>query len=191
MIDLSDTDVMDLEIGTRISTEDGNATITGRDEFECYVATFDATDDAGPYGQEVIIEPEMLEQITVISQPLQIEAYRYYNDEGQLIGQAVRIPGGQVMVFGHDYDAQPLADGFLEIQLGFSDDFASAEHKIRTGQPQNDRQDAAEAHCGSCGLDLDYEPGAGWVTVLSGDLGGTYDFCPMTAEGRGHDVIKH
>jgi hypothetical protein len=31
--------------------------------------------------------------------------------------------------------------------------------------------------CKHCGYEIEHEPNVGWVTVLSGDEGGTYDRC--------------
>lgn len=32
--------------------------------------------------------------------------------------------------------------------------------------------------CSECGADLEFEQAAGWVDAMSGDDGGTYDYCP-------------
>lgn len=42
--------------------------------------------------------------------------------------------------------------------------------------------------CGKCGDVVEWEPGVGWVSSLSGDLGGTYDLCP---EDQGRHGAAH
>jgi hypothetical protein len=37
---------------------------------------------------------------------------------------------------------------------------------------------AAEHHCRRCHRGVEHIPGVGWVDVVSGDDGGTYDICP-------------
>lgn len=35
--------------------------------------------------------------------------------------------------------------------------------------------------CLFCDADLEYEAAAGWVDAMSGDDGGTYDYCPVNS----------
>jgi hypothetical protein len=36
--------------------------------------------------------------------------------------------------------------------------------------------------CANCGAPIEYEPVAGWIDKRSGDVGGTYDYCPAGQE---------
>jgi hypothetical protein len=38
------------------------------------------------------------------------------------------------------------------------------------------------AVCRYCCDDIEVEPNVGWVCTLSGDLGGTYDYCPVSPD---------
>lgn len=62
--------------------------------------------------------------------PDTVPAYRYYDTENTLIGLAIQLPSGSVMAYGHDFEAQPLADGFLDFYLDTCDDFDSAKKTI-------------------------------------------------------------
>lgn len=45
------------------------------------------------------------------------------------------------------------------------------------------------ATCTACDATVEYYPGTGWVDVVSGDDGGTYDICPENEEMEGRHKV--